>query len=240
MRVKICGLKTEEAVSASVSAGADYLGFIFFEKSPRHLVPEQAAAISKNIPAKVKKVAVVVNPENALLQQIYEKLKPDYFQLHGDESSTRTVAIRETFRTPIIKAIGISQKDDLHKAEAFKDVAEYLLFDAKPPKDSQLKGGLGKTFDWNLLTAPASLTSSAMSLTPSATKEGGLLAATRHSPHTTPFFLSGGLTPENITEAIRLTSPFGVDVSSGVEASPGVKDLQKIRRFIENVRKEKI
>ena len=210
MRVKICGLKTEEAVLTAVSAGADYLGFIFFEKSSRNISPEEAAAISKNVLA--KKVAVVVNPDNDLLQSIYETLKPDYFQLHGDETPTRTVAIRENFRTPIIKAIGISSKEDLKKADEFKDVAEYLLLDAKPPKDALPPGGLGKTFDWKLLAnKPA-----------------------------TPFFLSGGLDPENVAAAIRITKPFGVDVSSGVEASPGVKDLQKIRRFIENAKQEKI
>ena len=149
MRVKTCGLKTEEAVSTAVGSGADYLGFIFFEKSPRNITPEQAAAISKHV--KIKKVAVVVNPDNDLLQSIYEHLKPDYFQLHGEESATRSVAIRENFRTPIIKAIGISTKDDLQKADEFKDVAEYILFDAKPPKDALLPGGLGKPFDWNIL-----------------------------------------------------------------------------------------
>ena len=210
MRIKICGLKTEEAVSTAVSAGAEYLGFIFFEKSPRNITPQQAAAISKN--ASAKKVAVVVNPDNDLLQSIYEILKPDYFQLHGDESATRAVAIRENFRTPIIKAIGISTKEDLKKADEFKGVAQYLLLDAKPPKDALLPGGLGKIFDWNILsTKPA-----------------------------TPFFLSGGLTPENVGEAIRITRPFGVDVSSGVESAPGVKDLQKIRRFIQNAKQEKI
>ena len=232
MRVKICGLKTEEAVSAAVSVGADYLGFVFFEKSPRNISPEQAAAISKN--AKAKKVAVVANPDNDLLQHIYETLKPDYFQLHGDESATRAVAIRETFQTPIIKAIGVSNKEDIQKAVEFDGIAEYILFDAKPPKDSKMTGGLGKTFDWNFLVAPASLPSSAMSLSASHTKEGGLLAAV------TPFFLSGGLTPENVAEAIRITQPFAVDVSSGIESSAGVKDLQKIRRFTENAKQQKI
>jgi phosphoribosylanthranilate isomerase len=212
MRVKICGLKTEEAVSTAVSAGADYLGFIFFEKSPRNITPEQAALISKNVPANVKKVAVLVNPDNDLLQSIYEHLKLDYFQLHGEESATRTVAIRENFRTPIIKAIGIATKDDMKKAEEFIDVAEYLLLDAKQPKDAAMPGGMGKSFDWNVLAAKP----------------------------TVPFFLSGGLTPENVAAAIRITKPFGVDVSSGVEASPGVKDLQKIRRFIENAKQQKI
>ena len=201
MHIKICGLKTEDAVNASVGAGADFLGFVFFQKSPRNISPEQAATISKNVTA--KKVAVLVNPENDLLQSIYTTLKPDYFQLHGDESAARAVAIRETFKTPIIKAIGIATKDDLKQADEFKDVAEYILFDAKPPKDSELTGGLGKRFDWNILSSLK-----------------------------IPFFLSGGLTPENIAEAIRIAHPMGVDVSSGVESSAGVKDLEKIRKFI--------
>lgn len=203
MHIKICGLKTREAVDASVSAGADFLGFVFFPKSPRNITPEDAVVISKN--ARAKKVAVVVNPTNDLLQHIYSTLKPDYFQLHGDESATRVVAIRETFQTPIIKAIGVASKDDLKLSDEFKDVSEYILLDAKPPKGSDMTGGLGKTFDWSLLN---------------------------HKP-TTPFFLSGGLTPENASEAIRITKPFGVDVSSGVESSAGVKDLEKIRAFIQ-------
>lgn len=202
MHIKICGLKTAEAVNASAQAGADFLGFVFFPKSPRNITPEDAASISKDVSA--KKVAVVVNPDNDLLQHIYSTLKPDYFQLHGSESAARAVAIRETFQTPIIKAIGVASKDDLKLADEFKDVAEYILLDAKPPKDSDMTGGLGKTFDWSLLN---------------------------HKP-TTPFFLSGGLTPDNVAEAIRITTPFGIDVSSGVESSAGMKDLQKIKAFI--------
>lgn len=213
MFVKICGLKTIEAVSVSVESGADFLGFVFFPKSPRNITPEDAAAISKGVNA--KKVAVVVNPDNDLLQHIYSTLKPDYFQLHGDESATRAVAIRETFQTPIIKAIGVATEDDLKLAHEFKDVAEYILLDAKPPKDADLTGGLGKIFNWNLLT-------------------------TSDKPLTTPFFLSGGLTPDNVVEAIRITKPFGIDVSSGVEASAGVKDLAKIKAFITNAKNKKI
>lgn len=205
MFVKICGLKTAEAVHASAKAGADFLGFVFFPKSPRNITPEAAASISKGVSA--KKVAVVVNPTNDLLQHIYSTLKPDYFQLHGDESAARAVAIRETFQTPIIKAIGIATKDDLKLADEFKDIAEYILLDAKPPKDSDMTGGLGKTFNWSLLT-------------------------TNNQQPATNFFLSGGLTPDNVAEAIRINKPYGVDVSSGVESSAGVKDLQKIKAFI--------
>lgn len=215
MRIKICGLKAPETIKASVDAGADFLGFNFFKKSPRYISPEDSAELAKLVPSPIKKVAVVVDPDNELLQAIYENLRPDFIQLHGNESPTRAVAIRETFQTPIIKAIPVSEPKDLKQAELYKDIAMYLLFDAKPPKDAVMPGGLGKTFDWNILT-------------------------TNHKPQTTPFFLSGGLTPQNVAEAIHITQPYGVDVSSGVESSPGVKDSAKIIEFIQNAKQAKI
>lgn len=210
MLVKICGLNTREAVQVAAESGADFLGFVFFPKSPRNITPQKAAEISAGI--QTPKVAVVVDADNDLLQRIYTHLKPDFFQLHGNESAARAVAIRETFQTPVIKAIGISEKTDIIKISAYNDVAEYVLLDAKPPKGADMPGGLGKSFDWQILaTSPL-----------------------RHS--TNPFLLSGGLTPENVAEAIRIAKPMGVDVSSGVESSAGVKDLQKIRQFIANAK----
>lgn len=205
IRVKICGLTTPEAVSAAVSAGAAYLGFNFFAKSPRYVSPQQAAVLAGNVAPGVAKVALTVNADDAFLEQIFEHMPLDMFQLHGHESQDRVEHIRQKFGLPVIKVVGVSDAEDLPKLQEFGRVADMLLVDAKPPKDSILPGGNGLTFDWRLI-------------------------AGRRWP--VPWMLAGGLTPANVAQAIRATGARQVDVASGVESAPGVKDAGLIRNFV--------
>ena len=205
IRVKICGLTTPEAVSAAVSAGAAYLGFNFFAKSPRYVSPQQAAVLAGNVAPGVAKVALTVNADDAFLEQIFEQMPLDMFQLHGHESQERVEHIRQKFGLPVIKVVGVSDAEDLPKLQEFGRVADMLLVDAKPPKDAILPGGNGLTFDWRLI-------------------------AGRRWP--VPWMLAGGLTPANVAQAIRATGARQVDVASGVESAPGVKDAGLIRNFV--------
>jgi phosphoribosylanthranilate isomerase len=205
IRVKICGLTTPEAVSAAVSAGAAYLGFNFFAKSPRYVSPQQAAVLAGNVAPGVAKVALTVNADDAFLEQIFEHMPLDMFQLHGHESQDRVEHIRQKFGLPVIKVVGVSDAEDLPKLQEFGRVADMLLVDAKPPKDAILPGGNGLTFDWRLI-------------------------AGRRWP--VPWMLAGGLTPANVAQAIRATGARQVDVASGVESAPGVKDAGLIRNFV--------
>ncbi len=211
--IKICGLKTPDALDAALSGGADLVGFVFFEKSPRHLDLETARKLSAQVGARAAKVALVVDADHARVAAIIEALAPDWLQLHGSESPERVAALRAAFGLPILKAIALDEKSDLLRAEAYKGVADKLLFDAKPPKNALLPGGNGLTFDWTLLRDYA-----------------GQCADN-------DWFLSGGLTAENVGEAIRLTGAPGVDVSSGVEHAPGEKSADKIHAFIAAARK---
>lgn len=207
--IKICGLKTPEALEAAINARADWVGFVFFSKSPRHVTLELAAELGRIAGNRVKKVALVVDADDAALEAIEKALNPDMFQLHGHETPERVAAIRKRYGCPVIKALGIAEADDLEAARTYAPAADWLLLDAKPPKNADLPGGNGLTFDWRLLA--------------------GLDLEK-------PFMVSGGLDPSNVGQAIAISRPSGVDVSSGVESAPGVKDPAKIRSFIEAAR----
>jgi phosphoribosylanthranilate isomerase len=207
--VKICGLSTPETLDVALDAGADMVGFVFFPPSPRNISLETARALGTRVKDRAKKVANVVDADDALLEQIVAALKPDILQLHGHETPQRVAAIRESFGLPVMKALAIETKADLAAILPYTGVADRLLFDARPPRDATRPGGLGKPFDWHLL-------------------EGLDLPV--------PYLLSGGLDSNNVAEALRITRAPGVDVSSGVESAPGVKDPEKIRAFIHAAR----
>jgi phosphoribosylanthranilate isomerase len=206
--VKICGLSTPEALAAAVAAGADMAGFVFFEKSPRHIDLAAARRLGAQAAGAIKKVALTVDADDAAFAAIIDALDPDYLQLHGGETPARAEALKARFGLPIIKAIGVATKEDARSAEAYA-AADILLFDAKPLPDATVPGGAGQVFDWRAL-------------------EG---AAPKK-----PWLLSGGLTPENVAEALQATRAPGVDVSSGVERARGVKDLAKIAAFVQAAR----
>lgn len=205
MLAKICGLTTPEAVDASLTGGARYLGFVFFPKSPRSLTSERAAALAAPARGRADIVAVTVDATDEALEDLARTLKPDYIQLHGSESPARAAAVRSYAGKGIIKALGIARAEDLGEAAAYREVADMLLFDAKPPPEAALPGGNGIAFDWGILQGRAPKK---------------------------PWFLSGGLTPENVSEAGALSGAPIVDVSSGVEARPGVKDPTRIAAFL--------
>lgn len=212
--VKICGLSTPESVECALEAGADMLGFVFHPKSPRYVSIETAAALVRQIDGRAKGVALVVDPEDGLLGRIMSAVSPDLWQLHGKEALERLRDIRSVFGLPVMKAVGVAEAADLAAVPAYARVADRILLDAKPPVDAAYPGGHGRPFDWSILSA---------------------------LPPTLPFMLSGGLSPENVGEAIRAIRGMGlnlagVDVSSGVESAPGVKDLGRIRGFVAAVR----
>ena len=208
--IKICGLKTPETLEAAIAAGADWVGFVFFAKSPRNVLLDEAKVLGQIVGSRAKKVALSVDADDAALADIEKALTPDLHQLHGHEAPERVAAIRARFGRPVIKAVGIAEAADLETARAYETAADWLLLDAKPPKNAALPGGNGLSFDWQLLA--------------------GLDLEK-------PFMVSGGLDPSNVGEAIAISHPAGVDVSSGVEAAPGIKDPAKIRAFIEAARR---
>jgi phosphoribosylanthranilate isomerase len=203
--VKICGLTSPEDVIAAAHAGARYVGFVFFPKSPRNVSIQQAATLAAEVPFGVAKVALTVNADDALLDQITQNVAIDILQLHGSESVERVAQIKARTGLPVMKAIGISDAEDLQKIVDYGRVADMLLVDAKPPKNADLPGGNGLAFDWRLLAG---------------------------RKWAVPWMLAGGLTPENVQQAIQLTGARQVDVSSGVESAPGVKDPAKIAGFV--------
>ncbi len=205
MNVKICGLTTAQSLITAVDAGARYVGFVFFKKSPRHLETRQAAALALEVPAGVAKVALTVNASDADLDAIVNNVPLDMLQLHGSESPARVVELRARYGLPVLKAVGIRDADDLAALDEYSAVANQILVDAKPPRNAVLPGGNGLAFDWRLI-------------------------ANRRWP--VPWMLAGGLTPDNVAEAIALTGATQVDVSSGVESAPGVKDTALIKAFI--------
>jgi phosphoribosylanthranilate isomerase len=205
-RVKICGLRTEAALDAALAAGADFVGFVFHDASPRHVALPEAARLAARARGKAQIVALVVDPHDAALQAIADAVHPDMFQLHGDETPDRTRAIRTRSGAKVMKAVPVATPADAAVALAFRDAADLILFDAKPPPNSPIPGGNGIPFDWRALDAVR---------------------------HRLPWILSGGLTPDNVAEAIRLTGATMVDVSSGVESARGVKDAGLIRRFVD-------
>jgi phosphoribosylanthranilate isomerase len=207
VEVKICGLSTLETVDAAVSAGADMIGLVFFARSPRNVTLDQAASLAAQARGKAKIVTLVVDASDAELRDIVAKVGPDLIQAHGTESPERIAEIGRLTGKPVIKAIRVKDAGDIAGASQFSRVADLILYDAKAPETlgSSLPGGNGHAFDWELL-------------------EGEQRPA---------FMLAGGLTPENVGEAIRVTGAPVVDVSSGVETAPGIKDIGLIRKFIE-------
>lgn len=207
--VKICGLSSLEAVDAAVQSGADLVGFVFFGPSPRNLSIASAVPLMRRARGKAEIVALMVDPDQALLDDVVGHLAPDLVQLHGRESPERVAAIRADAGIPVMKAVGVADAADLAAAERYAGVADRLLIDAKPGRDATRPGGNGMAFDWSLL-------------------EG-------FQPGV-PWLLSGGLQPGNVGAALRATHAPGVDVSSGVEHAPGAKDPALIRSFIRAVR----
>jgi phosphoribosylanthranilate isomerase len=207
--VKICGLNSPDALDAALDAGADLTGFVFFQPSPRHLSFEKARALASQVKNRAKKVALTVDADDAALERIVEALRPDILQLHGHETPGRVSDLKKRYGLPVIKALPVETKLDLKVVADYAAVADWLLFDARPPREATRPGGLGQPFDWALLQSIDSAT---------------------------PFMLSGGLDAENVAEALAITRASGVDVSSGVERSPGVKDPEKIRAFVRTAR----
>ncbi|CAN7636622.1 phosphoribosylanthranilate isomerase [Rhizobium sp. LjRoot254] len=207
--IKICGLKTEEAVDRAVALGATHIGFIFFAKSPRHIEPADAGRLAGRVRGKVKIVSVSVDPDNDDLDEIVALMRPDILQLHGKETPDRVLTIKAVTGLPVWKALSIADADDLRRIEAYDGIANRFLLDAKPPINSELPGGNGVSFDWRLLS--------------------GLDASV-------DYMLSGGLNKDNVGEALSIARPTGIDTSSGVESSPGVKDLEMMDEFFEAVR----
>lgn len=211
VKVKICGIRTVEALEAALAARADFVGFVFYPPSPRSLAPDAAAVFAARARGHAATVALIVDADDALIDEIVRKVDPDFLQLHGAETPERATEIVARWGKPVIKAIKVETAADAAEALAFADVAALILFDAKAPKTlaGALPGGNGLSFDWHLLDGVKD---------------------------EVPFLLSGGLTPENVAEAIAITGASIVDVSSGVETAPGVKNAELIRRFIDAAR----
>ena len=207
--VKICGLATVDDVRACADAGANYMGLVFFEKSPRNITIPAARELALAAPLGLAKVALVVNPSDAELDAITGTVPLDMLQLHGRETPERVAEVKARYGLPVMKAVGIADEDDLPKLESYFGVADQILVDAKPPKGGELPGGNGLSFDWRLI-------------------------AGRRWP--CPWMLAGGLTDENVAEAVKMTGAKQVDVSSGVEDTPGLKNAELIQKFVQSSR----
>lgn len=205
IEVKICGLTDAAAVKAVVEGGAAMCGFVFFPASPRNLTPKEAAELTKGVPEGVIRVGLTVDADDALLAEIALVAKVDMVQLHGAETLARTNEVRERFGLPVIKVLAVQGPDDLAAAKAYQGVADRLMFDAKPPEDASRPGGNARAFDWRVL---------------------------KNQTFALPWLLAGGLTAENLAEAVKTSGAVAVDVSSGVEDAPGVKNVDKIRAFL--------
>ena len=204
-KVKICGLKTQVALDAAFAGGADYVGLVFFPPSPRNVAPAAARALADKARGRAKIVALMVDPDDALIDTVVASAAPDLLQLHGEETPERAADIRSRWGRPVMKAIKVETGEDARAALRYRAAADLILFDARAPTDSTRPGGNGAPFDWRTLLGVKDQV---------------------------PFMLSGGLTPDNVAEAIRATGAVIVDVSSGVESSPGDKDPELIRRFL--------
>jgi phosphoribosylanthranilate isomerase len=209
LTVKICGLKTPEALEVALESGADLVGFVFFPPSPRNIGLAVARRLGAQVGGRAGKVALTVDANDETLLGIIEALKPDMLQLHGKETPERVATVRSRFGLPVMKALPIAQRGDLSPIREYANVADRLLFDARAPQEATRPGGLGRTFDWTLLQG----------IDPKIN-----------------FMLSGGLDATNVAQALAITNAPGVDVSSGVERAPGEKDLGKIRAFIRAAR----
>jgi phosphoribosylanthranilate isomerase len=204
VKVKICGVRTPAIVNTAAEAGADYVGLVLFPGSPRYVEVEEARVLAAIGKGKVGAVAVLVDPDDALIDLVVERVRPDLLQLHGSETPDRVAAIRARAGLPVMKAVAVERAADVTEARAYAASADHILFDAKAPPDAALPGGNGVAFDWLTLKGFAA-----------------------------PFALSGGLTPDTVGEAIRLTGAALVDVSSGVERAKGEKDAELVKRFIQ-------
>ena len=209
VEIKICGIKDLSAMDAALRAGADLVGLVFFPPSPRNVSLAEGAKLAGHARGKALVVALTVDADDALLDGIAAHLAPGLLQLHGKETPARVSEVRSRTGIPVMKAIPVADASDLDAVPAYAAVAERILFDARPPKDATRPGGHGRAFDWTLLA---------------------------RLPRSKPVMLSGGLDPQNVTSAIRIVRPDAVDVSSGVEQSPGVKDASKIAAFVANAR----
>ena len=205
VRVKICGVTSQQLMRDVGNAGAQYAGLVFFEKSPRNVRLDQARSIALEAPTGLAKVALVVNPSDRFLDSLTTTVPLDMIQLHGSETPQRVSEIKQKTGLPVMKAIGVAEKNDLKKLDVYATVADQLMVDAKPAKDAILPGGNGYAFDWSLLQGRR---------------------------WTGPWMLAGGLNPENVAQAIAITGAQQIDVSSGVEIRPGEKDKQKINAFV--------
>ena len=209
-KAKICGLSTPEAVAAALEGGAAYLGFVFFAASPRNIDPEAAARLAGPVRGRALTVAVTVDPDDALLDRLSATLRPDLIQLHGREAPARAAAVAARTGADVIKVLHVSEAGDLEAAGAFEGAVAHLMFETKPPKGAAMPGGLGAAFDWSIMSGRR---------------------------YARPWFLAGGLDPWNAAEAVRLSGAPLLDVSSGVERGPGVKDPALISAFLEAVRR---
>lgn len=207
-RVKICGLTTCETLDAALAGGAAFVGAVIFPRSPRHLEPLHAATLFDRARGRAKVVAVTVDADDARLTEIALILKPDLIQLHGRETPERAARVRELTGAGIIRALAVSSAADIEAAKVWEPVVDHLMFDARPPEDATLPGGVGASFDWTLLDGQT---------------------------FRKPWFLAGGLTPDNVAQAAAVTGAPMVDVSSGVESAPGVKDIDLIKAFLKAV-----
>jgi phosphoribosylanthranilate isomerase len=207
--VKICGLSTRETLDAALQAGADMVGFVFFPASPRHIGLNTAHDLGRQARGRALKAALTVDADDATLANVVEALQPDILQLHGKETVARLRDIRQTFGLPVMKAIAVETPVDLASLPGYAAVADRILFDARAPRDATRPGGLGTAFDWRVL---------------------------ENLDLKLPFMVSGGLHAGNVAEAVRVSRAGGVDVSSGVERAPGVKDPEMIRAFIRAAR----
>ncbi|WP_237478106.1 phosphoribosylanthranilate isomerase [Lichenibacterium dinghuense] len=207
--IKICGLSTEDTLDAALDAGAGRVGLVFFPRSPRHLAIRRAAALAARARGRAAVVALTVDADDGTLDEIVAAVGPDMLQLHGRETSERVAGVRARFGRPVVKVLGVSEASDVSQAPAWAEVADEVMFDAKPPKGATRPGGNGVAFDWSLLA--------------------GLDLPV-------PFMLSGGLGPHNVGEALRATRAPAVDVSSGVETAPGVKSPELIAAFVRAAR----
>jgi phosphoribosylanthranilate isomerase len=207
--IKICGLKTDGAMAAALAGGASHVGFIFFAKSPRYVEPAEAGRLREVARGEAMAVAVTVDASDAFLDEIIAKMQPDMLQLHGAETPERVAEVKARYGLPVMKALPLSEASDLDRIKPFIGIADRFLFDAKPPKGSELPGGNGVAFDWRILVG----------------LDGG-----------GDYMLSGGLNAANIGDALRLANPPGIDISSGVESAPGVKDPALIEQFFRAVR----
>jgi phosphoribosylanthranilate isomerase len=207
--VKICGLKTPQALDVALDAGADQVGFVFFAPSPRNIGYEVARTLAERVEGRAGKVALTVNATDEMLGEIVAALRPDMLQLHGTETPERVVTVRTRFGLPVMKALPIEDRSSLSPIRLYANVADKIIFDARAPREATRPGGLGKPFDWRLLQGV----------------NPGI-----------PFMLSGGLDTGNVADALSITRAPGVDVSSGVESAPGEKDPDKIRAFVRAAR----